>query len=289
MQANLKIINKAPLTLYSKSKSKIIEINIGKFEEMLNIEKEKIVHYSSIINLDECINDKEFVIYDKTIRYTKQNIIDETLYPNYENQKEKYNNPKRKIIISFLNNQNNEISEEYKNELINIIKDSNFHNIFISLLNRLRTISQRPKAWVELFGECLNILLDKSKKENDYDYDMIKNCIILSQTYFYVENNEKNFIISKLKKKEYFNDLNFRKNYINIMIIKQLKSYKETNSLLFGKEFRTFITGEGMTNKLKNKFDDFLFVQFLHRIDDMIDFNLKKENIINVLNYFNER
>ena len=162
--------------------------------------------------------------------------------------------------------------------------------MFLLLLSRFRTNSECPKKWIELIGERLNILLDKSKRDNnDYDYDMIKHCIILAHTYFYIEKNEKIFIFSKLNKKEYFSDSNFWKNYINLMIIKQLNSNQETKTLLFAKELRTFITGEGITNNLKNKFNDFLFTQLLHHVNNMIDFNLEKDNIINVLNYFNEK
>ena len=290
LQDNLKIITQTIMNLSTKTKfnpRKKLEFNIESIEEFKSIEKEKIEHFSSNISLDDCINDKEFLIYDKAINYIKQNINDENLYPNYANQKENYNSPKRKTIISVFNIPNNkEITEEEKNELLNIINDSNYQSMFIIIMSRFRSNSERPKKWIDIIGECLNIILERSKEYNDYD--MIKNCIILSQTYFYIENNNRIYLFSKINKKDYFNNTNFWKNYIYLMIIKQLKSYQITKKL-FASELGIFLSGEGVTNELKIKFGDLLFTQLLTHMNNMIDFKVEKDNIVNVINYFNDK
>ena len=287
LQESLKIISHNIMVLNTKLKynpKKKLLFNMENIEEFNPVEKEKLVYNNSQINLEDCINDKEFLIYDKAINYIKQNINDENLYPNYIQQKEDYNNPKRKIIISIFNNK--EINEEKKNEYLNIIKDPKYQSIFIVIMSRFRAKNERTKNWIDFIGDCLNIILERCKKDNDYD--MIKNCTILAQTYYYEENNNKIYLFSKINKKEYFNNELFWKNYINLMIINQLKSYQITKKF-FKSELAIFISGEGITNDLKIKFGDLLFTQLLTYVNNMIDFDVDKDNIINVINYFNDK
>ena len=144
------------------------------------------------------------------------------------------------------------------------------------------------KEWIDLMADCLDIILDKSYKDNNFD--MIKNCIILAQTYYYKEDktNEKIFLFAKIKNKKLFKNSLFWKNYINLMIINQLKNIQKSNKNFEGK-LAIFISGEGVTDELKNYFGDLLFTQLLTYSNNMIEFKIEKENILDVLNYFNEK
>ena len=72
------------------------------------------------------------------------------------------------------------------------------------------------------------------------------------------------------------------------MIINQLKNIQKSNKNFEGK-LAIFISGEGVTDELKNYFGDLLFTQLLTYSNNMIEFNIEKENILDVLNYFNEK
>ena len=288
MLVNIKMMNQKISDLVKDNKINK-KYNLHNFEKIEGLESENLIHYSSKIKLNECTDDKDFLIYDKTIKYIKQYINEENLYPNYEEEKMNYNNPKRKLIIDFFNSENKiEINEKNKNELINIIKDPIYHETFLIIMSKYRIYKNHSKEWIDLMADCLDIILDKSYKDNNFD--MIKNCIILAQTYYYKEDktNEKIFLFAKIKNKNLFKNSLFWKNYINLMIINQLKNIQKSNKNFEGK-LAIFISGEGVTDELKHYFGDLLFTQLLTYSNNMIEFNIEKENILDVLNYFNEK
>ena len=284
---NIKIMSKIISELFEDNRKNDIIMNY--LEKNEEFENDKLIHYPSKIRLDDCTEDKEFLTYDKTVNYIKKNINQEDLYPNYEEEKMIYNNPKRKLIISFFCNEDEiEITEKNKSDLINTIKDPFFHNIFLIIMSKYRIYNKHSKEWICLIAECADIILDKSYKDNNFE--LIKNCIILAQTYYYLEekNNEKIYLFAIIKVKNLFNNSLFWKNYINLMIINQLKNIQKSNAIFEG-HFTKFASGEGISNELKKYFGDLLFTQLLTYSNNMLEFNLDKENILEVINYFNEK
>ena len=290
LDKHLKVISTVILEINTAKKLNPKKIEDNKFRSFNNIrtlEEEKIIHFPSNINFDECSEEKDYLIYDKTVKYIKNNIGDETLYQDYNEEKEKNRNEIRKIIIPFFdrNNINKEISQESRNELINALKNSSNHHLFLLIMSKFRVYKEHNKEWIDLMGDCLNIILDECFVSNDYNE--IKNCMILSQTYYYTEeeNNTKIYLIKKIENREIFKENNFWKNFIEDMIIKQLEIYQETNKLINV----DLIQGVGITDNLIKKLGDLFFTQLLSYVNNMIEFNNEKKQIIDIVNYFKEK
>lgn len=291
LEKNLKLISKAILDINTKKKlnpKKEADDNIITIftKEIKPKQQEKIISFPTNINFENCIEEKDYLTFVKAIKYIKKNISDESIYKDFDEQKEKNRNEKRKLIESMFDI-NVEIADEKYKELINSINDISTQNIFILIMSFHRTISKRSKKFIDLMGECLNIIIDISKKDNNYE--MIKNCVILSQTYYYLDekDNQKIYIFQKITKNEFFKDDNFWINFIENMINIQFKIYEKNNNLIG----INLSTGEGVNfnSNNNNKLSDLMFTQLLPFVNNMIDFNMDKNKIINVVKYFNDK
>jgi hypothetical protein len=290
LELNLRNISDALLGLNKSKKlneNKDLEdnkfININKLK---NLEKESIIHFPSCINFDDCSEEKDYLVFVKTIKYIKNAIDDKTLYNDFDEEKEKIKNETRKIILSFFNINNNfKITEEKKNKLINILKEPSIHNIFLSIMNKSRINNERSKKWINLMGECLNIILNISLKDNNYD--KIKLCLILSQTFYYIDENSniKIYISKMIEDKQFFKDYNFWKILVDTMITKQLKIYQDNNNLTDV----DIIKGEGLNSSTSKKLAELLFTQILPYVNNMLNFNMDKNIIIKIVDYFKEK
>ena len=293
LEKSLKLISKTILDVNTRKKlnpKRDIDnnkINNKIIKEIESLKIETIIHYPTKIDFNECFDEKEFLTFDKTIKFIKSKINDKDLYQSYDEQKEKERQKKRQKLIFFFDNNIQDISIENKNEFINIIKDASFHKSFLLLMSKFRIKNEKCKAWIDLMGNCINIILDKYSVDNNYD--IIKNCIILSQTYYYIEedNNQKIYIFNSIKNRELFYNTDFWKNIIDFMILKQLNEYQKKNDIIL----LDYLNGNYFNNNinLNNKLSDLLFSQILPFVNNMVSFNISNENIINIVNYFKEK
>ena len=97
--------------------------------------------------------------------------------------------------------------------------------------------------------------------------------------------NHKIYLIKKIENKEIFQDNKFWKSFIEAMIIKQLEIYKQTNKLAN----LDIIKGVGFTDSVIKKLGDLFFTQLLSYVNHMIEFNNEKNQIMDTVNYFNEK
>ena len=291
LEQNLKKISEVILDINIEKKlnpKKIEDIRFRNFNNFKSEDLEKIEHYPSIFIFEYCGDEKDYNTFVKAIKYIKKQIGDNNLYKDFDEEKEKIRNEKRIKIIPFFDThkgQEPEINNENKKELINILKDSSIHRMFLSIMSKFRIYNEKNKEWIDLMGECLNIILDINFEV--YNYDNIKNCIILSQTYYYIEEekNEKIYLIKHIKDKEFLKDYNFWKKLTEIMIINQLENFKEMNDLK-----NIDILGEvQINNTIIKKLGDLLFTQILPYVNNMLDFNIDKNEIIEVVNYLNKK
>ena len=90
--------------------------------------------------------------------------------------------------------------------------------LFINILNRLR-IDGKYKINKEvnyLIGNALNIIFNSLFINKNYD--IIKNSIILSQTFYYEdERKEKKYISELIKNNELLHNEDFWRNYIDLI------------------------------------------------------------------------
>ena len=175
------------------------------------------------------------------------------------------------------NNGNILISKDEINKLKDLLNEHFNRVVFLQDLNTFRAKGclSLPKdifdLWVELF-----ILMAKTILR-DKDYYTGRNLIILSQTYYFL-NDDKNkiFMQRDVQKEEVFSDYIFWEGYIQDSIekeiIKTIKSDKKNGTLI---------------KKNQKESDDFygrvVFAQLVSIADNMINFNFNRKKIKEIL------
>jgi hypothetical protein len=290
LELNLKMISKTILDIKTINNIQNLNNDIYLFDN-INIKKMKslknilLIHYPSKIDFSLITSEKEYKSFYKTIDYIKSKIDDKDLFKNYDEKKEKERIEKIKIIEYFFDNDAINFDADIKQQLINIMKDNSFHEQFILIMSQNRIKSERKKAWIEIMGECLNIIIEKSKEINCYD--KIKNSIILTQTYYYyeAETKQKIYMFKLIKNHEFFKDIKFWQDFIDSIIDKEYKHFFKQNDI----NYTDSLDGLQINNNLKNKLSDLLFSQLLPYVKNMNDFEIDREDIIKIINIFMEK
>ena len=246
----------------------------------LKMEKEtKFIHFPSLIDFDTCDNTKTFKIYLESILFIKKRNNEE--YPKFNEELEKEKNDMREIINKIFE----EYSEENEAKIMNYINNPLRHNSFFTILNKFRnknSLNKDQKIY-NLLGNIFNLILDQAY--NKQDFDIAKNCIIFSQTFFYIsEDNVKHLLIEKTKNHKWINTFDFWKNFIFNNINQEL------NRFLFFYEDVTINDieqkNEKITEKIKLKLSDLLFSQILPYMNNMNEIGIDKEIISQIIKEF---
>ena len=170
-------------------------------------------------------------------------------------------NEKIKRIISSKNKINKK-DEQYIKDILNTEMGQ---NLFIINFNQLRTngILEKTKEIIEFFGRMITLILDKSKEKNNYKF--IKSCMILSQTFYYIDiKKEKIYIIDLISNNKWLKSPQFWRDFIKLSI---------------NNEF----------NKIKIKKDninDLLCSQLIPYIKIMKEFNIDDRIILKIVDEF---
>ena len=249
-------------------------------------------NFSSKINFINVENNDEFNKYIFTIELFRKNIAD--IYPNISIEKEKERNKIRDKIFNLIKQTNTiNFSEKDKIELFTLLKkDEYYQKLFLSILNRVRTDSKfmKDKELITLLGNVINIIIDTS--ETKKDYDTVRHCIILSQTYYYEDDKKKRiYILDLIKKNSWLHSLDFWRNYIDLLIMKEFIKYQNMNK---DKDIN-IIMKNNISGNIGNKIGEILFSQLIPHINNMIELNIDKklisrvcEEFINKYDYLNQ-
>ena len=261
-----------------KNKSKDNYLYLSKYSFDL-IECE---NFPSCINFLHIKDNNEFNKCVNTIEFLNE--IIGNVYPNFSKDKEKKRNKIRKKIDNLINHNNFNITEEDKNELLETLKTNEENQmLFINILNRLR-IDGKYKINKEvncLIGNALNIIFNSLFINKNYD--IVKNSIILSQTFYYEdESKEKKYISELIKNNELLHNEDFWRNYIDLMITNEFMKYQNN---LQDKNINIFMKNNIPVN-ISNKLDELLFAQLIPNIKIMVEFNVDKKIIIKIMDEF---
>ena len=168
-----------------------------------------------------------------------------------------------------LNNEEKLISKGYLYEKENI-------NFFLNSLSNQRKNSKysRKKEIIEEITMILMEILEIIEKEKDYQN--ANNCITLSQTFYYEEDNKKIYISNKLKSYHWLKTNEFWKGLIDYIIELEIKRNNENNW------------------NIKNEWDEeqkkiismVVFSQLVSYIKNMVDFQIEKKNIVKIIEIF---
>ena len=192
----------------------------NKKEEISKIEyqeKEKIdfIQYSSRINFNDCYDTMEMGTFISACDEMCK-VIGDYIQDKLDHWKELTD---LNITINRILKLDEQITEKEEKNIEDILKTEVGENIFIKCLSQLRTTGyyEKSKNFIEFIGRTLNIILDSEK--NKLDYQIIKSCLILSQTFYYLDlNKEKRFIFEYILKSKVFNSPNFWRGFIDYIL-----------------------------------------------------------------------
>ena len=172
-------------------------------------------------------------------------------------------------------------SKEEKNELLAFLEIPSYKKYFIVVLSRQRTKGRfkRSESLVRDLADILLKILDLAEKEKDYE--SAKNCIILSQTYFYEKGEDKKkkdkneslkkiYLFEFIKNNEWLKSNEFWDGLITLMINVEVKKNEETAAKQGIEETETMI---------KSRLSNICFSQLITFTSNMLDFGIDKVEV----------
>ena len=196
------------------------------------------------------------------------------VFPNFDLEEEKSKFELRKISAKvFKIGPNIFFTDEEKQILINFMKEEKFRKIFLIELSKQRTKGRysRSKKLIQDLNDILNVILEVSEKENDYESGT--NCIILSLTFYYEDKNKKIYLFEYIKDNKWLKSIEFWKKAIQSAVDKEIEKNKKIN-----KKFEQ--NKSGVMN--------IIFGQLIPYTTNMKDFNIETGKIIEVIDEYVE-
>jgi hypothetical protein len=158
------------------------------------------------------------------------------------------------------------ITDEEVEEIdIMLLKKQN-RVIFFQKLSQFRTrgIFEIPEREYNILSRLFNKI--SKLVESEKDYESAINIIILSQTYYTVRNNKKEYLQNILMNNEYFKTKKFWENFIRYSIDKEIISSKKSDEI------------NGVINQdekeTEENYSNIVFAQLVPLNDNMIDFGI---------------
>ena len=243
------------------------------------------IHYPTEIDFDKCSDTKDFRVVNDVVQTMRK--YSDKIFMDYDPKLEEKKNKMRELIYKFfdLNKPND---DDDKKQLLEYIQDERTHELFLIILSKLRTNNRfcRDKPLIELLSQILLTILDNAQKKKDYL--AAKNCIILSQTFYYTDESKENpkvYILEYIKKHVWLKSIEFWKDFILIMILKEYKKLEDMNENIkvnIGKN-------KNIPENFKPKIGEVLFSQLLPYVGNMNEFNVEKKYIIKIIDDINNR
>ena len=221
------------------------------------------------------ICDDAFMLTIKTIFENYELIEKENIDINFEENKNKTQRYVMKIIenINYSDDKKrNELSKEEITDLINLLNVHDNRIIFLQKLSDYRVKGNyilSDKDFI-ILSQIFNLICDKMKIKSDFRVAEL--LIIISQTYYTINNKEKKYLQSSFKDNELFKQKIFWEDYLTYSINKEIiKMLKVEDNILEDKEITDY------------KYSNIIFTQILTLIDIMFEFNLDSQTIKDIL------
>ena len=256
--------------------------NLLKESNDIKLEEQKfeLIQYQSGLEFSKCKDKNEFDFFTKMVEITNQ-IMEEPIFPNYNYEIDLKNFYQGKLIKKIF--EMKEIDEKSEKEFLDSLDDPMNHKMMYIVLSQLRTNNtfQRPKPLIELLGKAFNKMINMANKSNIYD--SVRNCIILSQTYFYEdESKTKRYLFEQIKSNKILNNSHFWRNFIDSMIIGEFERFKNNHSL---PDYNIEKKDE-IPPKIIEKLDEIVFSQLISFITNLVDFEMDKKLILRIADEF---
>ena len=245
--------------------------------------KVELIQYPSKLEFNKCKDKNEFDLEAKVVE-TINKTMEDGIFPNYDYDSDLKTFKEAKLIKNLFEME--EIDKNSEKELLDSLDDKMNHKAMFIVLSQLRTNStfHRPKSFIEAFGKAFNKMINMANKDEIYDY--VKNCIILSQTYFYDEGeNEsktKRYLFEQIKKNKILNNSHFWRSFIDFMLKLEFDRFKANHAY----PDYNLEKSENMPDRIKRKVDEIVFSQLLSFITNLNDFEIDKRVIVKIADEF---
>ena len=279
LNSNKKQMNNSKTVETNSALKILIEENENKkrYEKKINL-----VQYQSDINFNSCKNRNEFDICANTVDIINK-YINKDIFKDY-NYNQELKNYEESILVKKLFEEKGELSDDMENNFLASLNDPSIYYTVIVVLSQLRTNNKlnKSKSLIKCLGKAFNKILDYAEKNKIYDH--AKNCIILSQTYYYQDSNEKEkiFLSEEIKNHKWLISQEFWREFIDCMIRLEFSRLEnDLNLPYFSADKKMNITKE-----IKSKFNDVVFSQLLAYITNMIYFIPDKKIVLKISDEF---
>ena len=216
----------------------------------------------------------------------------------------KENKIKNNIINDKKDNNNDKKELKYIHEndiqLLYTLLDKHYNRvIFLQTMSQFRTSGRycMPLKVFEVVGKCLNIIIDKVVRDDDYS--TAKTAVVLSQTYFMIKDDQRFYLHNLIKKHKLFQNMKFWEKTLDLSIkeeitkntnIKNNKNIKSENKNQNQKDVDILDKSDN-EGELKNessglsqdKYSDIAFGQIASIVNSMIDFDVEINNIRSII------
>ena len=256
----------------------LLEVNKYILSNLKKIEFKPYVPFSSLNNsIKSCSKNEEMNTNYEVITYLQDYFTD--ICKNLDMEEEKRRKKLRTLCFKIFNDNQN-YGKEDQNEMIKFMQKEDYRKYFIITLTKQRTdgvYKREEKLLIELKG-LFEVILDIAEKEKNFE--LTRNCIILSQTFYYEKNingkNEKIYLMEYIKTNKWLCSCQFWKEFIEDEIIKEKIKFKEEN--------KKRENGKNIMDVTKIYFGK--IITYSH---NMHMFGLTKEQASNIINYFIEK
>ena len=215
---------------------------------------------------------------DDIIASLKQSVRDAYPNPNIDIQEGIVELPN--IIESYLNAKL-EMTKDNQKKILDLMKnDYSIYPQILIILNRHRSNSKlyNSKEHILFLGDILNEILLSA--EELVDFSSVKNCIILSQTYYYRDEKTKKkmYLVEGIRKNKWLNSEEFWREFVDNQIRKELCKFESL------KNINLDLKGEiKIPKEHSEKIKEIVFASLITYLTNMKDFNLGKKAIIQII------
>ena len=243
-----------------------------------------LVQYEPQIDFEKASNPEEYKINHEIILAMKNVFPD--IMPNFDVEKESRKQEMRELSKKIFAI-NVPFTDDEKKKLMDFLQEKWSQNYFLIYLSRQRTQGRfaRSQKLINDLADILTLILETSEQEKDYE--AARNCMILSQTYYY-EEKDKDDKVKKIYLLEFISSCKWLRTpefwrgiiqtMIDLEIKKYLKSYPDEKSL-YDKD----------NQESRERLSNFCFSQLLPYSNNMREFYMDDRVIIKIIDEFVEK
>ena len=261
-----KVINKFKSKEKQQEKIKLIEYHL------------KHKPYVSDVNCKPEDMSKAIQINDELLKYLRKAIKDNYPDSGLQIQEAEFEIPE---VFKHFFARKVELTKDLKELMLKLLKEdmSLYHKLLI-ILGKLRADGKLFSSYGHMkFITILFIEILKLSEQN-LDYKAVKDCILLSQTYYITDEktNTKIYSFEKLKQMKWIRTPKFWRDFLDIYINKEFNKFEYMNQLKVKLK-----DNPDLDEKKKNKVKEVLFSCLVPYLNNMIEMNLDRRIIIKIL------